>query len=138
MGKPRSKLIPYHKLKFREVYGFTTEIHFGTQAKHMPGQPEYEPHRSAVTLDIVTIQKLVLRHAGYGSRLPNNSNKEVVDFGVVIGIYRSRHQKLGNRQLGQISTIQGVVHTSFPPRIQRGRVNDRHHPSRGTRPSRCS
>ncbi|MGX6513707.1 MAG: polymorphic toxin type 50 domain-containing protein [Schaalia turicensis] len=95
MGKPRSKLIPYHKLKFREVYGFTTEIHFGRQAKHMPGQPEYDPSRSAVTLDIVTIQKLVLRHAGYGSRLPNNSNKEVVDFGVVIGIYRSRHQKVG-------------------------------------------
>lgn len=42
MGKPRSKLIPYHKLKFPEVYGFTTEVHFGRQAKHMPGQPEYD------------------------------------------------------------------------------------------------
>ncbi len=88
MGKPRSKLIPYHKLKFREVYGFTTEIHFGRQAKHMPGQPEYDPSRSPVTVDILTIQRLVLRYAGDGKRYESSPNKEIVNFEQVIGMYR--------------------------------------------------
>ncbi|MGJ9509996.1 MULTISPECIES: polymorphic toxin type 50 domain-containing protein [Actinotignum] len=89
MGKPRSKLIPYHKLKFPEIYGFTTEVHFGRQAKHMPGQPEYDPSRSPVTVDILTIQRLVLRHAGRGTLRGKTSNKETVNFGVIIGNYRS-------------------------------------------------
>ena len=38
MSKPRSYLFNYAAKKRREVRGFTTEVHFGKQAKHLRRQ----------------------------------------------------------------------------------------------------
>lgn len=40
MSKPRSRLIARADHEFRNVRGLTTVLHFGKQAKHMPGQPK--------------------------------------------------------------------------------------------------
>ncbi|MDE1566109.1 polymorphic toxin type 50 domain-containing protein [Actinotignum sanguinis] len=41
-------------------------------------------------VDILTIQRLVLRHAGTGSRRGKDSHKERVNCGFIIGLYRRR------------------------------------------------
>lgn len=104
MSKPRSRLIDYKALVFRQVYGFTTEIHFGRQSKHLPGHPNYNPTKSTIALSIRTIQTLVEHHAGTGRR--RSRNKETVDFGIVIGIFRSPDHPAG------IATTCGTIHYS--------------------------
>lgn len=104
MSKPRSKLIDYKARVMRQVYGFTTEIHFGRQSKHLPGQPNFDPTKSTMTLSIQTIQILVEHHAGTGRW--EGANKETVDFGVVIGIFRGRNQPRG------VATTRGTIHYS--------------------------
>jgi hypothetical protein len=86
MSKPRSRMYPYSERELRTVRGFTTAIHFGRQSKHMPGQPNHEPTKSTITLPLTVLQELLELKAGTG--LWRGSNREVVDFGVVIGVFR--------------------------------------------------
>ncbi|WP_083078655.1 polymorphic toxin type 50 domain-containing protein [Actinobaculum suis] len=86
MSKPRSKMIDYKGRIFRAVRGFTTEVHFGKQSKHLPGQQGYDPKRSPITLDITRIQALVELKAGTGEWW--GKNREVIDCGVIVGLYR--------------------------------------------------
>jgi len=87
MSKSRSRLFPYSDRTLRTVRGFTTAIHFGRQAKHMPGQPNHDPSKSTITLSLPRLQELVESKGGTGTWRGNN--KEVVDFGVPIGTYRT-------------------------------------------------
>ena len=103
MGKPRSRLIDYQSRVFRRVRGFTTEVHFGKQSKHLIGRPEHTPGRSVVTLSIIEIQDLVEEFAGTGSW--RGKNKEVIDFGKTIGYIVS-----GNGVT--LETTKGTVHYS--------------------------
>lgn len=105
MSKPRSKLIDYKNTVFRTAYGYPTEVHFGRQAKHMPGQTNYDPTKSTITISIVEVQVLLEHHAGTGYRF-RNSNKEIVDFGVTIGVYRPDNSDAPS------ATRFGIIHYS--------------------------
>lgn len=104
MTKPRSRLIDYASRESRTVRGFTTEIHFGRQAKHLPGQPNHDPTKSTITMSLPELQDLLDLNAGTGHW--HGTNKETVDFGMVIGDYRSR------RSTSSRPTTRGTIHYS--------------------------
>lgn len=104
MSKARSRLIDYASREPRTVRGFTTAIHFGRQAKHLPGQPNHDPTKSTITLSLPELQDLLDHKAGTGQW--HGANNEVVNFGVVIGIYRP--QRGGHA----IVTTRGAIHYS--------------------------
>ncbi len=85
MSKSRSRLFPYADRTLRTVRGFTTAIHFGRQAKHMPGQPNHDPTKSTITVSLPRLQQLVEEKAGTGQW--RGANREIVDFGVTIGTF---------------------------------------------------
>jgi hypothetical protein len=103
MSKPRSKLFNYAKREFRTAHGFTTAIHFGKQAKHMPGQPNHDATKSIITIPLARLQELVELKAGTGTW---HDSKETIDFGVEIGRYR----KPGNDK--GLATSMGTIHYS--------------------------
>ncbi len=86
MSKPRSNLIDYNKVTYRTVRGFTTEMHLAEQGKHLPGQRNYDPSKSTVTLSITETQKLIEKYAGTGHR--EGQNKEAVQVNRSIGIHK--------------------------------------------------
>lgn len=104
MGKARSRLVDYASRTFRDAYGFTTEMHFGRQAKHLPDSPEFIPGRSVVTLPVEEIQELIAKYGGTGVR--KGANKEIIDFGFPIGYFydRDTHEF--------IETTRGIIHYS--------------------------
>lgn len=104
MSKPRSRLIGKADHEFRTIKGFTTALHFGKQAKHLPGQPNHDATKSTITVSIAELQHLVELKAGTGKWYP--SNREAVDFGVIIGLYRNF--KTGRSR----PTTQGTIHYS--------------------------
>lgn len=104
MSKPRSRLIAKADHEFRTVRSFTTVLHFGKQAKHLPGQPNHDASKSTITVAITELQHLVELNAGTGEWYP--PNREAVDFGVVIGNYRDPD----NGTLSQ--TTRGTIHYS--------------------------
>jgi hypothetical protein len=67
MSKPRSRLINYANRVARTVRGFSTAVHFGRQAKHMPGQPNHDPSKSTITMGIKELQEIVDLKAGTGT-----------------------------------------------------------------------
>lgn len=104
MSKPRSRLVGKADYAFRTVKGFTTVIHFGRQAKHLPGQSNYDPSRSTITIGIQQLQHLVELKAGTGTWF--TSGCEIVDFDVQIGTYRDR------RSGKELPTTRGAIHYS--------------------------
>lgn len=104
MSKPRSRLIARVDHEFRTVRGFTTVLHFGKQAKHLPGQPNHDESKSTITLSITELQRLVELMAGTGKW--HKSGHETVDFGVVIGMYRNPETSHG------MPTTRGTIHYS--------------------------
>jgi len=104
MSKPRSRLIGKADHEFRTVKGFTTVLHFGRQAKHLRGQPNYDASKSTITLSIQELQRLVELKAGTGTW--RQANREVVDFEVAIGLFRD----LGTGELHR--TTRGTIHYS--------------------------
>lgn len=52
----------------------------------MLGQQDRDPSRSTITLSIQELQRLVELKGGTGT--PRGANREVIDFGVVIGTHR--------------------------------------------------
>lgn len=105
MSKPRSRLIGKADSAFRTVFGFTTAIHFGKQAKHLPGQPNHDSSKSTITIGIQELQRLVELKAGTGRRLQGKA-KEIVDFGTTIGLYRATPNAPG------VPTTLGTIHYS--------------------------
>lgn len=104
MSKARSKLIDYKGRELRTIRGFTTAIHFGRQAKHMPGQPNHDPTKSTITIALPELQDLLELKAGTGRW--HGANKEVVDFGTVIGAYKPQ------RGRPAVATTRGTIHYS--------------------------
>lgn len=104
MSKPRSKLFPYATRTLRTVRGFTTAIHFGRQAKHMPGQPNHDPTKSRITVSLPRLQRLLEEHAGTGRW--HGANREIVDFGVVIGTFSDPRTGV------TVETSRGTIHYS--------------------------
>ncbi len=104
MSKPRSRLIGKADHEFPTIKGFTTALHFGKQAKHLSGHPNHDATKSTITVSITELQHLVELSAGTGKWYP--SNREAVDFGVVIGIYRDAKTGHGRR------TTRGTIHYS--------------------------
>lgn len=104
MSKPRSSLIGKADKAFRTLHGFTTAIHFGKQAKHLPGQPNHDSSKSTITIGIQELQRLVELKAGTGRR--EGKNKEVVDFGSIIGLFRATASGPG------VPTTVGTIHYS--------------------------
>ena len=104
MSKPRSRLISKTDHEFATVKGYTTAIHFGKQAKHLPGQPNHDATKSTITIGITKLQTLVEQKAGTGHWYP--SGREVVDFGETIGIYRDA------RTGKEVPTTKGTIHYS--------------------------
>jgi hypothetical protein len=94
---------------FRTVHGFTTAIHFGKQAKHLPGQPNHDSSKSTITIGIKELQRLVEARAGTGHW--QGQYKEVVDFGTVIGKRRDpRTERLTDTTRGTIHYSKTGVH----------------------------
>lgn len=104
VSKPRSRLIVKADHEFRTVKGFSTVIHFGKQAKHLSGQPNHDPSKSTITVPIQELQHLVELMAGTGHWV--GTHKEMIDFGVVIGIYRKDKSENGH------PTTRGTIHYS--------------------------
>ena len=104
MSKPRSRLIGKADHEFGTVRGFTVALHFGKQAKHLSGQPNHDASKSTVTVSIVELQRLVEQRAGTGTWHP--PNREVIDFGIVIGVFRGPETGSGQ------STTRGTIHYS--------------------------
>ncbi len=104
MSKSRSRLYPYSDRSLRTVRGFTTAIHFGRQAKHIPGQSNHDPSKSTITVSLPRLQELVESKGGTG--IWRGNNKEVVDFGLTIGTYRNPGSG------SSIPTSWGTVHYS--------------------------
>ena len=104
MSKPRSRLIGKADSEFRTTHGFTTAIHFGKQSKHLPGQPNHDSSKSRITIGIRELQRLVELNAGTGRW--EGKNKEVVDFGTVIGTFRAKPDDPG------VPTARGTIHYS--------------------------
>ena len=104
MSKPRSRLFDYANREFRLVRGFTTAIHFGKQAKHLPGHPNHDITKSTITISFRELQTLLEYKAGTGEW--RGINRETVDFQVTIGLYR-------NPRTGRTtSTTRGTIHYS--------------------------
>ncbi|MGB7964112.1 MAG: polymorphic toxin type 50 domain-containing protein [Propionicimonas sp.] len=104
MSKPRSRLIGKTDSEFRTLRGYTTAIHFGKQAKHLPGQPNYDSSKSTITISIQELQRLVELKSGTGIR--RGTYREVVDFGTVIGLHRDGPKAPGS------PTTRGTIHYS--------------------------
>ena len=104
MSKPRSRLIDYKAKVYREVRGFTTAIHFGRQRKHFAESRGFIPGKSVVTLDIVTMQRLVSEFAGSGYWI--SRQKERVDFKTTIGYSNSENDG------ESVPTTRGTIHYS--------------------------
>ncbi len=83
---------------------FPTTIHTGKQGKHIPNHNNYQPGKSILTVSIMEIQDLVIRHSGKGTKI--NDNKERVDFGKIIGKYVD--PKTGQH----LNTTNGIIHYS--------------------------
>ena len=98
MGKGTSGL-------FRNTKGNTPKIHDGRQNKHIPGKNNYKQqikngkHPSILQEDP---HKLLLEGAGKGT--PAGGNKEVVDYGRIIGKYY--HEATGR----YYDTTRGMIH----------------------------
>lgn len=104
MSKARSRLLDRPDSDFRQVGGVPVVLHFGKQAKHMPGQPNFIAGKSMITLGIQELQRLVEEKAGTGNW--KSKHKEKVDFGTVIGIHVD--PKTGDSK----PTTVGTVHYS--------------------------
>lgn len=103
MSKPRSRLVGKPDHAFRTVRGFPTVLHFGKQAKHLPGQSNHDPTKSVITISINELQHLVELVAGTGRWVP--PNKEIVIFDYSIGIFRDRKGR-------SVPTTRATIHYS--------------------------
>lgn len=89
---------------FRKVHGFTTRVHADKQGKHIPGHKNYIPGRSVLHLSIAEAQQLVEEYAGAGQWF--EPNREVVNFNVVIGVWKKKGEQSG------LETTRGTIHYS--------------------------
>ena len=75
-----------HDNGFPEVNGHSTELHKGSQGKHIPGHNNYTPGKGIIDGGMTAAQNLILEGAGKGMSV--GGKKERVDFGRIIGTYK--------------------------------------------------
>lgn len=84
--------------------GFPQKVHPGKQGKHIPGHNNYQKGKSIFKGTPETAQELINKYAGTGAW--KGSNKEVVDFGQVIGFYIDKNTGKA------YETTRGTIHYS--------------------------
>ncbi len=86
------------------INGFDTTVHAGKQGKHIVGHNNYVKGKSIMNGTIDDIQKLIDDFAGTGQW--KTANKEMVDFGKIIGKYVDINT-------GEVlDTTRGIIHYS--------------------------
>jgi len=93
------------KNKFSDKNEWPPDLEEGKQGKHMKGHPNYQPGKSTLTISMEEAEQLAAEYSGKGRVVGNSktSNKEWVDFGEIIGIYRDKN---GN----EYPTTKGIIH----------------------------
>ncbi len=90
----------------RDAYFQSAKVHWDSHHKHVPGHPFYESNRSIITHPDPEL--LLRRGAGTGHGLRGSPGKpgykEEVEFGEIIGIWKSKDQSL------QLPTTRGTIH----------------------------
>jgi hypothetical protein len=81
-------------------------LHEGQQGKHIPGHPNFIVGRSILYGGLVAARALLEQFAGTG-KWQGTSNKEIVEFGSIIG-------KWVDRETGDsFPTTRGTIHYSL-------------------------
>ena len=89
---------------------FPKTIHMGKQGKHIVGHNNYLPGKSIICVPEDTLQKLVQQYSGTGRGI-NGTNKEIVDFGQVIGQYVDKITgRVSDTTIGTIHYSKSGVH----------------------------
>ena len=99
-------VVTYAKDGTKLVNGFPAKVHEGKQGKHIPGHNNYREGRSKLTISMSEADKLIREKGGTGKMVAHNSNRERVDFGIVIGFY------VDNETGTSLPTSKGIIHYS--------------------------
>lgn len=83
---------------------YPKEINKSKQGKHIPGHNNFHSGKSELTISMNEAANLIEHHSGKGT--PVNDNKERVNFGKTIGIYKDPFT--GER----MPTTIGIIHYS--------------------------
>lgn len=83
---------------------FPKKLNPDKQGKHIPGHKNYQSGKSRLTIGMSEASNLVAQFSGKGTAITNN--KERVDFGKTIGVYKDPVSKAG------IPTSIGIIHYS--------------------------
>ena len=99
-------IVTYDKDGNKLVNGCPAKVHEGQQGKHIPGHKNYREGRSKLTISMSDADKLIREKGGTGKMVAHNSNRERVDFGIVIGFY------VDNETGTSLPTSKGIIHYS--------------------------
>ena len=93
--------------KFTDTDEYPSDLEEGKQGKHIEGHPNFIQGKSVLTISMNEATELVKEFSGKGKVLgnPKTSNKEWIDFGIIIGIWLDEN---GNRN----PTTKGIIHHS--------------------------
>ncbi len=80
------------------------QMNIQKQNKHVRGTKEFVESKSEITIDLVSLASLVNKYRGSGTKYGNS--KEVINFKIVIGIYRNSSKNKSYK------TTFGTVHYS--------------------------
>ncbi len=95
------------KNKFSDTETYPPDLEESKQGKHIEGHPNFIEGKSKLTITMKQAENLAEQFSGTGIVLGNSetSNKEWVDFGIIIGIYIDKE---GN----ELPTTKGLIHHS--------------------------
>ena len=95
------------KNKFADKSVWPPNIEEGKQGKHIEGHPNFIEGKSRLTITMKQAAHLAMDFAGMGEVVGNSetSNKERVDFGLIIGLVKDSNGNL-------IPTTRGLIHHS--------------------------
>jgi hypothetical protein len=96
-----------HVNPFSDKKTWPSKLEEGQQGKHIEDHPNYQPGRSKLTVSMTEASQLTETFSGTGAVVgnPDNSNKERVDFGKNIGMYKDPEK-------GFVPTTSGIIHHS--------------------------
>lgn len=100
------------KNKFANKENWPTNLEEGKQGKHIMSHPNYQQGKSTLTISMDEAKRLAEQYSGKGQVIgnPETSNREKVDFGKIIGIYRDSKGNEYPTTMGQIHHSKNGVH----------------------------